>query len=87
MLLLPPPPCCLAVIATTTFVQIIEDKTFGLKNKKKSSKVQKYIKTVKQQVKGEDNPKFRRQQAAVRCCISHPPFPAHACLSGAHTPF
>lgn len=32
--------------------KIIEDKTFGLKNKNKSSKVQKYVKSVAQQVKG-----------------------------------
>lgn len=32
--------------------KIIEDKTFGLKNKKKSATVQKYIKGVAQQVKG-----------------------------------
>lgn len=32
--------------------KIIEDKTFGLKNKKKSAAVQKYIKGVAQQVKG-----------------------------------
>ena len=32
--------------------KIIEDKTFGLKNKNKSASVQKYIKGVQQQVKG-----------------------------------
>jgi DRG Family Regulatory Proteins, Tma46/Zinc finger C-x8-C-x5-C-x3-H type (and similar) len=32
--------------------KIIEDKTFGLKNKNKSAAVQKYIKGVQQQVKG-----------------------------------
>lgn len=35
-----------------TKVKIIQDKTFGLKNKNKSATVQKYIKGVKTQVKG-----------------------------------
>ena len=30
--------------------KIVEDKTFGLKNKNKSSKVQKYVQTVQKQV-------------------------------------
>lgn len=33
--------------------KIIEDKTFGLKNKGKSSKVQKYVETVKSQVQND----------------------------------
>jgi len=37
--------------------KIVEDKTFGLKNKNKSSKVQKYVKTVESQVK---NPNKKR---------------------------
>eukprot|EP01022_Parablepharisma_sp_SALTPOND_P019524 TRINITY_DN334_c0_g1_i1.p2 TRINITY_DN334_c0_g1~~TRINITY_DN334_c0_g1_i1.p2 ORF type:complete len:622 (+),score=126.32 TRINITY_DN334_c0_g1_i1:1223-3088(+) len=32
--------------------KVIEDKTFGLKNKNKSTKVQKFVKSVAQQVKG-----------------------------------
>ncbi len=34
--------------------KIIEDKTFGLKNKNKSSKVQKYVQAVKNQVYNKD---------------------------------
>jgi len=34
--------------------KVIEDKTFGLKNKNKSSKVQKYIQSVKNQVYNKD---------------------------------
>jgi hypothetical protein len=33
--------------------KVIEDKTFGLKNKNKSKAVQQYIKGVEQQVKGQ----------------------------------
>ncbi|GMF28965.1 unnamed protein product [Phytophthora fragariaefolia] len=32
--------------------KLVEDKTFGLKNKKKSKNVQKYIQEVTKQVKG-----------------------------------
>ncbi len=32
--------------------KIIEDKTFGLKNKNKSKSVQKYVQSVSSQVKG-----------------------------------
>ncbi|PFH37195.1 putative zinc finger (C-x8-C-x5-C-x3-H)-2 [Besnoitia besnoiti] len=42
--------------------KIVEDKTFGLKNKNKSKAVQKYIKGVQQQVKG---PQKGGEQAAV----------------------
>ena len=35
--------------------RIIEDKTFGLKNKNKSAQVQKYIKGVQKQVQGDKN--------------------------------
>jgi hypothetical protein len=37
--------------------KIIEDKTFGLKNKKKSSKVAKYVQQVQQQVNQAGNRK------------------------------
>lgn len=33
--------------------KIVEDKTFGLKNKNKSNKVQKYIQGVTKNVKGD----------------------------------
>lgn len=33
--------------------QTVEDKTFGLKNKNKSAKVQKYIVSVTKNVKGD----------------------------------
>jgi hypothetical protein len=32
--------------------QVVEDKTFGLKNKNKSAKVQKFVQEVEKQVKG-----------------------------------
>lgn len=38
--------------------KIVEDKTFGLKNKNKSAKVTKYIQTVEQQVKNSGNRKL-----------------------------
>lgn len=37
--------------------KLVEDKTFGLKNKSKSSKVAKYVKEVEQQVKNSGNKK------------------------------
>jgi hypothetical protein len=37
--------------------KIIEDKTFGLKNKNKSSKVAKYVQQVQTQVMTAGNPK------------------------------
>ncbi len=33
--------------------KIVEDKTFGLKNKKKSAKVQQYVKNIQQSVLGQ----------------------------------
>jgi len=41
--------------------KVIEDKTFGLKNKK-GGKAQKYIANVEKQVKGGGNPDFRKQE-------------------------
>ena len=40
---------------------MIEDKTFGLKNKK-GGKAQKYIANAEKQVKGGGNPEFRKQE-------------------------
>jgi len=42
--------------------KIIEDKTFGLKNKKKSSKVAKYVQQVQQQVNQAGNRKAMKEQ-------------------------
>ncbi|ORX47357.1 hypothetical protein BCR36DRAFT_584866 [Piromyces finnis] len=42
--------------------KIIEDKTFGLKNKKKSSKVAKYVQQVQQQVNQAGNRKAMKQE-------------------------
>merc|ERR1712098_300545 len=42
--------------------KVIEDKTFGLKNKK-GGKQQKYIANVEKQVKSGGNPDFRKQEA------------------------
>lgn len=45
--------------------KIVEDKTFGLKNKKKSKKVQQYVETVKKQASQKvDGPKRRSAGAA-----------------------
>ena len=41
--------------------KVIEDKTFGLKNKK-GGKAQKYIANVEKQVQGGGNPDFRKQE-------------------------
>lgn len=47
--------------------KIVEDKTFGLKNKKKSKKVQKYIQQVNNQAKGQRNTQaFAEAQAKRR---------------------
>lgn len=43
--------------------KIIEDRTFGLKNKNKSSKVQKYVQQVAQQIKSGGNPKAKKEEA------------------------
>lgn len=42
--------------------KIVEDKTFGLKNKKKSSKVAKYVQQVQQQVNQAGNRKMQKEQ-------------------------
>lgn len=39
--------------------KIIEDKTFGLKNKNKSAKVNQYIKALESQVKGGNSKKAK----------------------------
>jgi Zinc finger C-x8-C-x5-C-x3-H type (and similar) len=44
--------------------KIIEDKTFGLKNKNKSNKVGKYIQQVTEQVKSSGNPKTKKEEEA-----------------------
>ncbi|KAI8618844.1 hypothetical protein BC830DRAFT_1061015 [Chytriomyces sp. MP71] len=41
--------------------KIVEDKTFGLKNKNKSAKVSKYVEQVKQQVEQGGNPRARKE--------------------------
>ena len=56
--------------------RIIEDKTFGLKNKSKSKKVQQYVQTVTAQTKHNVRTKIGRVSAScrsiestlVRCC-------------------
>jgi hypothetical protein len=42
--------------------QIIEDKTFGLKNKNKSKKVQQFVKATEKSVLNGGDPKLRRQE-------------------------
>jgi isocitrate dehydrogenase kinase/phosphatase len=44
--------------------KVVEDKTFGLKNKNKSKNVQKYVQTLKQSVQPKADPKLA---AKVRC--------------------
>lgn len=40
--------------------KVIEDKTFGLKNKNKSKKVQDHIKSIEKNVLNSGDPKMRR---------------------------
>jgi hypothetical protein len=48
--------------------KILEDKTFGLKNKNKSSKVQKFIKSVETTV---DSAQKRKEAAVARVRSYH----------------
>ncbi|CAD2222630.1 hypothetical protein AGDE_00306 [Angomonas deanei] len=43
--------------------KVIEDKTFGLKNKNRSAKVQAYVQQVEQSVKNSNRPQDKRAQA------------------------
>ena len=43
--------------------KMVEDKTFGLKNKNRSKTVQKYISSISQTVKGSNNPEIKRKLA------------------------
>lgn len=45
-------------------LQLIEDKTFGLKNKNKSKKVQQQIKSIEKSVTHSGDPKLRKQEEA-----------------------
>lgn len=45
--------------------KLVEDKTFGLKNKNKSKNVQKYIQEVTKQVKGGNTRADRLKEQAV----------------------
>ena len=42
--------------------QLVDDKTFGLKNKNKSKKVQQQIESVKKNVMNSGDPKLRKQE-------------------------
>jgi hypothetical protein len=44
--------------------KVVEDKTFGLKNKKKSAKVQQYVKNVQQSVNRDELKKQQERQTA-----------------------
>ena len=44
--------------------QVIEDKTFGLKNKNKSAKVNKYVQQVTQQVQTPGTRKAQKEEEA-----------------------
>lgn len=46
--------------------KVIDDKTFGLKNKNKSSKVNKYIQQVEQQVKSSGNRKIQKEDGDLK---------------------
>lgn len=51
--------------------KIVEDKTFGLKNKKKSKKVQSYVETVKKQANQKvDGPRKRSAEAGSSSAAS-----------------
>ncbi|KAJ3414346.1 hypothetical protein HDV05_006714 [Chytridiales sp. JEL 0842] len=41
--------------------KVVEDKTFGLKNKNKSAKVNKYVQQVQSQVNASGNPKLKKE--------------------------
>lgn len=49
--------------------KIIEDKTFGLKNKNKSTKVGKYIQSVETQVKSGGNSKRLKEQEEAKAAL------------------
>jgi hypothetical protein len=49
--------------------KIIEDKTFGLKNKNKSKKVEKYIKSVQSQVANKGVDKVYNLRDGLGICI------------------
>lgn len=46
--------------------RIVEDKTFGLKNKKKSAKVQKYVQTVQKQVDHQVGAPAKKKKTEVK---------------------
>lgn len=45
--------------------KIIEDKTFGLKNKNKSKNVQKYVQNLKQSVQPKPDPSKTAQKVRI----------------------
>lgn len=56
--------------------KLVEDKTFGLKNKNKSKKVQKFVQTVEKQTRGGAQILEKQAEAAQRvrpCCMLLPP--------------
>lgn len=50
--------------------KLVEDKTFGLKNKNKSKNVQKYVQSVQQSVQNVVKPNTDAKAAAKVCCIA-----------------
>lgn len=42
--------------------KLVEDKTFGLKNKNKSKKVQQHIQSVQKNIENSGDPKLRKQE-------------------------
>jgi hypothetical protein len=56
--------------------KVVEDKTFGLKNKNKSKNVQKYVQTLKQSVQPKADPKLAAKvrgsftsRCSIGCCL------------------
>jgi hypothetical protein len=45
--------------------KVIEDKTFGLKNKNRSAKVQAFVQNVQKNVKQNNNPEAKKKQAEL----------------------
>ncbi|KAI9350496.1 hypothetical protein DFJ73DRAFT_776728 [Zopfochytrium polystomum] len=51
--------------------KLVEDKTFGLKNKNKSAKVGKYVQQVKSQVEASGNPKAKKEAEDRKAAIAN----------------
>lgn len=50
--------------------KLVEDKTFGLKNKNKSKNVQKYVQSLKQSVQPKTDPKKDAKVISLKTYLS-----------------